>query len=252
MEDTERKKTMIAARERGPGPGRYGLPSTVGFKGHDFTKHQKPSYSFGMRLDNSMFSKDVSPGPKYLIESRYTRHGPEGEPKYSMLARQPELRPFNNPGPGTYRVESVHPQNERCAPRYSMSARTQYRRFDANPSPNTYKLPSALGSNVPNKPSSACYTLRGRTSAMGFAEDLAKTPGPAGYRVPNYNTVRRAAPQYSLSARCYMPSDSTKKPGPGAHNAERVSYHLKRSPSFSMGIRHSEFITPLIIDVGFN
>jgi len=38
----------------------------------------------------SVFSKDVSPGPKYAIDPRYTRAGPEGEPKYSMLARQPE------------------------------------------------------------------------------------------------------------------------------------------------------------------
>jgi len=37
----------------GPGPGRYGLPSTVGYRQHDFTKHMKPAYSFGGRLDNS-------------------------------------------------------------------------------------------------------------------------------------------------------------------------------------------------------
>lgn len=37
----------------GPGPGRYALPSTVGFKSHDFTKYMKPAYSFGHRLDNS-------------------------------------------------------------------------------------------------------------------------------------------------------------------------------------------------------
>ena len=37
----------------GPGPGRYGLPSTCGAVKHDFTKHMKPSYSFGKRLENS-------------------------------------------------------------------------------------------------------------------------------------------------------------------------------------------------------
>ena len=36
----------------GPGPGRYGLPGTVGANGHDFTKHMKPAYSFGSRLKN--------------------------------------------------------------------------------------------------------------------------------------------------------------------------------------------------------
>ncbi len=37
----------------GPGPGRYGLPSSVGYVDHDFTKHMKPSYSLGARLENS-------------------------------------------------------------------------------------------------------------------------------------------------------------------------------------------------------
>ena len=39
---------------RGPGPGRYGLPSTCGQNGHDFTKLMKPAFSFGKRLGNSL------------------------------------------------------------------------------------------------------------------------------------------------------------------------------------------------------
>lgn len=40
----------------GPGPGRYGLPPTVGFIGHDFTKPTSPAYSFhGKMTDNSKF-----------------------------------------------------------------------------------------------------------------------------------------------------------------------------------------------------
>lgn len=38
----------------GPGPGRYGLPPTIGFIGHDFTKPTSPAYSFhGRMIDNS-------------------------------------------------------------------------------------------------------------------------------------------------------------------------------------------------------
>lgn len=38
----------------GPGPGRYGLPPTIGFIGHDFTKPTSPAYSFhGRTSDNS-------------------------------------------------------------------------------------------------------------------------------------------------------------------------------------------------------
>ncbi|XP_076801282.1 ciliary microtubule associated protein 1A-like isoform X2 [Clavelina lepadiformis] len=249
MEDKDRKKVMIAARERGPGPGRYALPSSVGFKTHDFTKHMKPAYSFGHRLDNSMFSKDVSPGPKYHVSSRFTRVGPEGEPKYSMLARQPEPNLFQTPGPGTYKPETVHPPNERRAPRYSLSARTRSRSLDHFPAPNMYRIPSALGSRVPNRRSSPSFSISGRLSVRNFAEDLAKTPGPAQYRPIPPRNYKRSSPEYSLGARNFMPGDATKKPGPGAHSPGRAFGSLWRGRSFSMGIRHSEYLTPLIIDV---
>ena len=35
----------------GPGPGRYFLPSTVGFTTHDASKKMEPAYSFGRRLE---------------------------------------------------------------------------------------------------------------------------------------------------------------------------------------------------------
>lgn len=44
-------------------------------------------------------------------------------------------------------------------------------------------------------------------------------------------------------------TDSTQKPGPGAHSPEKVYINKPSAPNFSLGIRHSEFITPLIIDV---
>ena len=44
----------------------------------------------------------------------------------------------------------------------------------------------------------------------------------------------------------YPPEDQTKKPGPGAHNPD---YRTKSSPAFSMGVRHTEYLTPLIVDV---
>ena len=46
-----------------------------------------------------------------------------------------------------------------------------------------------------------------------------------------------------------MPGDGTRKPGPGAHSPEKVVVNKKKYPSFSLGIRHSEFVCPLIIDV---
>ena len=43
--------------------------------------------------------------------------------------------------------------------------------------------------------------------------------------------------------------DSTKKPGPGAYSPESVIVNKKQPPKFSLGIRHSEYITPLILEV---
>lgn len=52
----------------GPGPGRYGLPPTVGFVGHDFTKPTSPAYSFhGKMTDNSRL---LSPSHDHSLPSQ--------------------------------------------------------------------------------------------------------------------------------------------------------------------------------------
>ncbi|XP_062516960.1 ciliary microtubule associated protein 1A-like [Corticium candelabrum] len=248
-EDTEKKMPMIAARETGPGPGRYALPSGVGFLHHDFTKLQQPAFSFGHRLENSMFKKDCSPGPGYFIEPLISRYGKDGTPSYSILGRQKDPNTFKTPAPGTYSPEKVHPQGERHAPNYSMGQRTRYRKADTVPSANSYSLPQLLGSKVPSKRSSAAFSMTGRAKTGGFSEDLAKTPGPGRYNGVDPNVSGKKAPGYSMLGRSYMPGDSTKKPGPGAHKPEGVTCNKPKAPSFSLGIRHSEYITPLIIDV---
>lgn len=43
--------------------------------------------------------------------------------------------------------------------------------------------------------------------------------------------------------------DATMKPGPGAYSPERVYFNKKQAPKFSMGVKHSEFMTPLILEV---
>jgi hypothetical protein len=44
-------------------------------------------------------------------------------------------------------------------------------------------------------------------------------------------------------------SDATKKPGPGAHSPEKVYVNKPSAPKYTLGSKHSEYITPLIIDV---
>jgi hypothetical protein len=44
-------------------------------------------------------------------------------------------------------------------------------------------------------------------------------------------------------------ADTTQKPGPGAHSPEKVKVTKHNPPAYSMGIRHSEYLCPLIIEV---
>lgn len=247
-EEGDAQKITIAAKERGPGPGRYGLPSTTGYIQHDYTKHMKPAYSFGHRLKSS-FKQESSPGPIYRIDSRITKTGMDGTPAYSMLGQTKDQKTFKTPAPGAYSPEKVHPQGETHAPVYSMGKRTRYRKRDSSPSPNSYNLPALLGPRVPNKGSSASFSMTSRANTGGFAEDLAKTPGPGRYRTVDPSVTKRKSPGYSMLQRNFMPGDATKKPGPGAHSPEKVVINRPCPPAVSLGIRHSEYICPLIIEV---
>ncbi len=53
---------------------------------------------------------------------------------------------------------------------------------------------------------------------------LLQTPGPGAYTtaVPDGYSNKKKFPAYSLAARCEMPGDPTRKPGPGAHSPEKV------------------------------
>jgi len=247
MTETEIK---ISAKERGPGPGRYALPSGCGSNGHDPTKKKAPSYSFGSRTQ-SMFSKDCSPGPAHAIDPKITRKGADGTPQYSLGARFKDPNLFNTPAPGAYSPEKCHPQGEKHAPVYSMAARTRYRKRDTTPSANTYSLPPLTGPQMKSSQhkSSYAYTMRPKTDYNGFSTDLSKTPGAGTYAIADPNTTKRKSASYTMKGRSYMPGDSTQKPGPGAHRPEDVRITRRNPPAASMGIRHSEFVTPLIIQV---
>lgn len=236
--------------ERGPGPARYGLPSLTGSVGHSPSKYTLPAYSFGRKVGlGGIFKKDFSPGPVHYIDPAVTYRGRDGTPRYSISGRHRDLEPFKAPGPGAYAPEKKPVQGEKSAPAYSMGSRTRYRKRDANPSPNSYSLPILLGPRIPNRASSACYSLGARQQLGSFDTDYAKTPGPARYRVTTPEIYQRKAPAYSMLSRSFMPGDVTKKPGPGAHSPEKCTITRRSMPSHSMGIRHSEYICPLIIDV---
>ncbi|XP_016385330.1 outer dense fiber protein 3-like protein 2 [Sinocyclocheilus rhinocerous] len=251
MGEVVRRRPIIAGRERGPGPGRYALPPTVGYINHDYTKPSSPAYSFHSRMSSNMVSVDSSPGPQYHVDAKMTRFGRDGTPSYSMLGKKKKTADtFQTPGPGAYSPEKAPPLNlHHRPPSYTMAFRTRYRIVDPVPPPNRYTLPNLFSSHVPHKPSSASFTMSARRKAGGPSEDLSMTPGPSRYNRTDPSIYLNRQPSFSMQSRSNIPTDATSKPGPGTHSPEKVTAHLHRAPSFSMGVRHSEFVTPLIVDV---
>jgi len=87
-----------------------------------------------------------------------------------------------------------------------------------------YNVPPVLG-NCPEgtKKKAPAYTMSGRGKEP--VDFRATNPGPGKYDQSNMNMVRNKAPSYSLSTRTTLPSDDTKKPGPGAHSPEKVRFY---------------------------
>lgn len=67
-----------------------------------------------------------------------------------------------------------------------------------------------LGDRIPNRTSSACYSMAARSALGGFDTDYAKTPGPARYGVTSADITKRQAPTYSMQSRNYMPCGKQK------------------------------------------
>jgi hypothetical protein len=238
----------IAAMYGSPGPC-YALPGMTGHTQHDpRSVHTKnPSYSFGIK--HGKLTDDASPGPCYLPTSKVYRNGADGTPHYSLYSKSKELSMFKVPGPGAYTPESAGPQSHYHHPKYSFGIRHRHKTTDSTPSPNAYTLDTMTGKTVrANKKQSPMYTMRPKFAVGAFYEDLAKTPGPGTYNTTRPDTFKFKSPMYSMTSRNNMPGDSSQKPGPGQHSPERVYINKRAAPNFSFGIRHSNYIAPLIID----
>ncbi|KAM6094306.1 ciliary microtubule associated protein 1B [Chlamydotis macqueenii] len=236
-----RPRGPIAALYGGPGP-KYGLPTNVGYHLHDPSRGRAPAYSFGMR--GRQWRDERSPGPVYLLPPGTTAKGRDGIPAYSIHGRPRALPPLNTPGPACYSPERAGPLAFPCAPAYALRSRARPAASHQTPGPAAYRLPPVLGPRLVSKSSAPNYSLSGRSNVGAFYQDLCKTPAPCSYGAVNADVYKRRAPQYSMLARTPLPRDSSAKPGPGAYSPGEGR---RQGPTF--GIRHSEFLVPLIVDV---
>ncbi|XP_046404579.1 outer dense fiber protein 3-B [Ischnura elegans] len=222
------------ARQTGPGPGVYLMPPTVGYEGHDFTRHRNPAYSIGIKPQ--ALRKFAVPGPMY-IEPGTTRFGPPNKnPGYSIASKPPIVKGFSTPGPATYSPDAyaggVRP------PAFSIAGRYDIRRKDISPGPNAYAMPSTIGNRVPDKPTSAAFSIASRPHVLTRHQ----TPGPAAYEPPNLHVYKERSPGYTIAGRNRILGERTPKPGPNAYFPSYKTY--QRSPEFSFGVKHSEYEAP--------
>jgi hypothetical protein len=241
----------ISAMYSTPGPA-YSLPGLIGTNEHDpRSVHNKgPAYSFGLK--SGKFKDECSPGPAYYPNPRITKEGKDGTPAYSLYSRHADLKNSSTPGPGNYKPEDkrVMENAYNKMPAYTFGIKHRYRGSDNTPAPNYYSLPGMLGKTIQSsKRQAPSYTVTGRSKIGSFHEDLQKTPGPGNYNIVNPGKYKNEQPHYSMLGRNNMPGDSTVKPGPGTHSPERVLINKNSAPNYSFGIRHSQYVAPLIVEV---
>ncbi|XP_038612793.1 outer dense fiber protein 3B isoform X2 [Tachyglossus aculeatus] len=237
-----RPRGPIAALYGSPGP-KYLLPPSTGHPLHDPTRARAPAFSFGWRLPPR--DQPRSPGPAYLLPARLTVRGRDGAAAFSIHGRPRAPPTFRTPGPGSYSPERAAPFAYPRPPGHSMAARTRDFQTDQTPGPAAYSPPAMLGPRLVSKVSAPNYSLYGRSPVGSFCEDFSKTPGPCAYRVVDSGVYKARAPRFSMLARTALPADATQNPGPAAYNP--VQRRQARGQTF--GIRHSEYVTPLFVDV---
>ena len=153
-----------------------------------------------------------------------------------------------NPGPNKYAVEKVRMIRERTAPAFTLTSRPKTTK-NTTPSPCAYTLPSIMGDRPVNFNSVPFYSMNKRIDYSSYSYDFAKTPGPAGYKVPSLYVTFKQPPGYSLKDRTLVPKFKMDNPGPGTYDLHSAKLSKRTAPKFSMGIKHSPYIMPLCQDI---
>ncbi|XP_060610918.2 ciliary microtubule associated protein 1A [Anolis sagrei] len=238
-----RPRGPILAQFTSPGP-KYYIQGATGHVSHIPTKRKAPAYS--MHGSRPSLRKDCSPGP-YPVQGSMTNRGRKSAPAYSMGSR-PRVRVEITPGPASYSPEKSNRIIYKNVPAHTMSFRTQGSRVDSTPGPNAYMIPRVFGPHTVYKASSPSYSMVGKTMRGCFHEDLHKTPGPAAYHEPHTEVYKKRAPKYSMGMK-NAALRSGKIPGPADYEVGKVCMIKSCAPVVTFGIKHSDYTTPMIVDV---
>ncbi|KAM5243520.1 protein CIMAP1C [Hipposideros larvatus] len=239
---------VIMALIKGPGPAKYLRPSCTGYLGHDSSMFQEPACTLHTRHSEKRVM-DSNPGPCYLLDPKITRLGMSSCPQVPMEERISNLRLSSTPSSCHYYLEKTRTPGERRAPQYTFGYRCPYRVMDPNPAPNQYQLPLLLGPNIPVNRAAPCYSLASADKNWFYQDSVAGGPGPAMHTPPEPSIYQKRSPIHSMAKRFAYPMDHTPQLGPGAHDIRQVTVHKPRTPAFTMGVKHSPHLCPLVIYV---
>ncbi|XP_006774645.1 PREDICTED: outer dense fiber protein 3-like protein 1 [Myotis davidii] len=240
---------VIMAMIKGPGSAKYLRPSCTGYLGHDSSMFQEPACTLHTQHSEKRIMDICNPGPCYFLNPKITRVGLSSCPQIPMAERISNLCLSSTPASCHYCLEKAHPSGERRAPQYTFGYRCPYRVMDPNPAPNHYQLPLFLGPNIPINRAAPCYSLASTDNNWFYKKNVAGGPGPAMHTRPEPSVYQNRSPIYSMAKRFACPMDHTPQPGPGSHDVQLVTVHKPRTPAFTMGVKHSPYLCPLVIDI---
>ncbi|XP_066496495.1 ciliary microtubule associated protein 1A [Tiliqua scincoides] len=238
-----RPRGPVMAQFTSPGP-KYYVQGATGYVSHIPTKRKAPAYT--MHGSRPPPNKDCIPGP-YEVLSSLSHRGRKSAPAYTMAGR-PRVRVEITPGPASYSPEKSNKVVYKRSPMHSMSFRTTGAKVDTTPAPNLYAIPEVLGPHTVATSASPCYSMAWKSKLGCFDEDLHKTPGPAAYKKPETEIYKKRAPKYSIGIKSKVIGDKA-TPGPADYELGKVSLIKSCAPVVTFGLRHSEYTTPLIVDV---
>ncbi|KAM4582565.1 ciliary microtubule associated protein 1A-like [Fundulus diaphanus] len=215
-------KGPIAAQYGSPGPI-FMLPGLTGAIQHDPTKPKAPVFSITSR--RKVANADCSPGPIYKLPPNYIRYGKDGTLAFSVHGR------LCTPGPGQYSPDFLKLSTFKSPPACIHSLQQ--------------KLPPLFGTKGITTPSAPSFTITGRTEKGSFLENITKTPGPAAYNAPDPYISKTKPPQWTMTGCNFPPDKAAQTSGPGPSYPE--TFTKPKAPSFSFGVRHSQYTVPLIV-----
>ncbi|UYV63019.1 ODF3L2, partial [Cordylochernes scorpioides] len=222
------------ARCRHPGPASVGLPTLVGYRGHDFTKERAPMFT--MRVKPRVSHRGYGPGPGGYSLRDMGRKGIVHTTKAIMIPRRLPGFAGKFPGPADYPREKCDRVAYPTCPAYSMPIKGQRTSKTLGPGPAAYSPAFVVGQKkvvqgwISRAPQ---YSMRVKHAEF----EQKSTPGPAAYQVPAPSVYKERSPDFSLRIK-YKDKEFFQKPGPSAYRPEQHWFNKPSAPRYTFGIKH--------------